>query len=116
MIEYIDTLYNYAMVLTDDSSEAEDLVQKTYARAQKALRKLRTGSNTKGSLLTILRNIWLNQVRTQRATPQMVDIDVDESTVTIAVDASKVQQHMRAPLSISGCERRFRAFPSISAK
>ena len=38
VIEYMDTLYSYAMVLTRDRSEAEDLVQETYVRAIRAIR------------------------------------------------------------------------------
>ena len=32
-IEYLDGLYSYAMVLTRNHAEAEDLVQETYVRA-----------------------------------------------------------------------------------
>jgi RNA polymerase sigma-70 factor (ECF subfamily) len=32
-IEYLDGLYSYALVLTRNHAEAEDLVQETYVRA-----------------------------------------------------------------------------------
>ena len=59
-IEHIDGLYSYALVLTRNRSEAEDLVQETYVRAIGAMGRLRTGSNVKSWLFTILRNIWFN--------------------------------------------------------
>jgi RNA polymerase sigma-70 factor (ECF subfamily) len=89
VIEYMDTLYSYAMVLTRNRSEAEDLVQETYLRAMRAMRRLRAGSNIKSWLLVILRNIWLNQLRRRRTTPKMVEIDVDETTADVVVETSK---------------------------
>ena len=89
VIEYMDTLYSYAMVLTRNRSEAEDLVQETYLRAMRAMRRLRAGSNIKSWLLVILRNIWLNQLRQQRTTPMVVEIDVDDTTANVVVETSK---------------------------
>ena len=89
VIEYMDTLYRYAMVLTRNRSEAEDLVQETYIRAIRAMRRLRAGSNIKSWLLVILRNIWLNQLRQQRTTPMVVEIDVDDTTANVVVETSK---------------------------
>jgi RNA polymerase sigma-70 factor (ECF subfamily) len=89
VIECMDTLYRYAMVLTRNPSEAEDLVQETYIRAIRAMRRLRAGSNIKSWLFVILRNIWLNQLREQRTTPKMVEIDVDTITANVVVETSK---------------------------
>ena len=75
-IEYLDGLYRYAMALSRNHAEAEDLVQETYIRAMQAMRRLRADSNIKGWLFTILRNIWLNQLRKRRNGPQMIEIDV----------------------------------------
>jgi RNA polymerase sigma-70 factor, ECF subfamily len=55
-VEYLDGLYSYALVLTRNHAEAQDLVQGTYLRAIPAMERLREGSNTKGWLFTILRN------------------------------------------------------------
>src|SRR6202047_4487111 len=87
--EVFDGLYGYAMVLSRDRTEAEDLVQETCVRAVKATESLQLGSNVKGWLFTILRNIWLNQVRQRRAAPKIVELDVDESTAGMAVEPSK---------------------------
>ncbi len=87
--EVFDGLYGYAMVLSRDRTEAEDLVQETCFRAVKAIESLEPGSNAKSWLFTILRNIWLNQVRQRRSAPKVVDLDVDESTLGMAVEASK---------------------------
>ena len=70
----IDGLYSYAMVLTRNQADAEDLVQETYVRAIRELGSLRTGSNLNAWLFTILRNVWLNQMRKWRFGPQFVEI------------------------------------------
>jgi RNA polymerase sigma-70 factor (ECF subfamily) len=87
--EVFDGLYGYAMVLSRDRTEAEDLVQETCVRAVRAIESVRPDSNVKGWLFTILRNIWLNQLRQRRAAPKIVELDVDESTAEIAVEPSK---------------------------
>jgi len=87
--DVFDGLYGYALVLSRDRTEAEDLVQETCVRAVKAVESLQPGSNAKSWLFTILRNIWLNQVRQRRTAPQIVELDVDESTLGLAVEASK---------------------------
>src|SRR5260370_5998858 len=87
--ELFDGLYAYAIVLSRDRTEAEDLVQETCVRAVQAVENLRPDSNVKSWLFTILRNIWLNQVRQRRTAPKIVELDADESTVQIAVETSK---------------------------
>jgi RNA polymerase sigma-70 factor, ECF subfamily len=88
-IEYIDGLYSYALVLTRNRAEAEDLVQETYVRAIQAMDRLRADSNVKSWLFTILRNLWLNQLRRRRTTPQLIEIDSEENTTEIAEENSK---------------------------
>ena len=71
-------LYGYAMALTRNQAEAEDLVQETYVRAMQAMQRLRADSNIKGWFFTILRNTWFNQLRKRRNAPQMVEIEAED--------------------------------------
>jgi RNA polymerase sigma-70 factor (ECF subfamily) len=87
--ELSDGLFGYAMVLSRDRTEAEDLVQETCVRAIQGMENLRPDSNVKGWLFTILRNTWLNRLRRQRGAPKMVELDGDESAAQTAVAASK---------------------------
>jgi RNA polymerase sigma-70 factor (ECF subfamily) len=89
VIEHIDGLYSYALVLTRNNSDAEDLVQETYTRAIGAMERLRTGSNVKGWMFTILRNIWLNHLRRRRTAPEMVSIDGDENNAVAVLETSR---------------------------
>ena len=79
-IEHIDALYGYAMTLTRNTTEAEDLVQETYMRAARATNRPDSDANLKGWLFVIMRNAWLNQVRHKNAGPLFVDLDSGEST------------------------------------
>lgn len=77
-LEHIDALYGFAMTLTRNQAEAEDLVQETYLRAVRAFGRLMPDSNLKGWLFAIMRNAWLNQLRHARSGPQFVELDAEE--------------------------------------
>jgi RNA polymerase sigma-70 factor (ECF subfamily) len=87
--EYLDGLYSYAMVLSRNQAEAEDLVQETCLRALRAMKRLRPDSNVKSWLFTILRNIWLNQLRQRKTAPDVLDLDSDERGAERAVDSAR---------------------------
>jgi RNA polymerase sigma-70 factor (ECF subfamily) len=88
-IEHLDGLYSYALVLTRNHAEAEDLVQETYVRAIQAMGRLRADSNMKGWLFTILRNVWLNQLRKRRNGPAMVEIEGEDGVANSVVEPSR---------------------------
>jgi RNA polymerase sigma-70 factor (ECF subfamily) len=88
-IEYLDGLYSYALVLTRNNAEAEELVQKTYVRALQAAGRLRAGNNMKAGLFTILRNVWLNHVRQRRNGPQLTEIGPRGCLAESIVEPSK---------------------------
>ena len=77
-LEHLDALYGFAMTLTRNQTEAEDLVQETYLRAVRAFGRLMPDSNLKSWLFAIMRNAWLNQLRHTRGGPQFVELDAEE--------------------------------------
>jgi RNA polymerase sigma-70 factor (ECF subfamily) len=87
--EYVDALYSYALVLSRNRTEAEDLVQETCLRAIRAMERLRPDSNVKSWLFTILRNIWFNQLRQWRTAPEIVELDLDGTGPNNAIDTTK---------------------------
>jgi RNA polymerase sigma-70 factor (ECF subfamily) len=54
-----DSLYNFAHWLTGDSTDAEDLVQETYAKALKGFKSFQEGTNLGAWMYRILRNTFL---------------------------------------------------------
>lgn len=87
--EHIDGLYSYALALSRNRDDAEDLVQETYVRAIPAVRRLRQESNVKSWMFTILRNIWLNQLRQPRIAVQMSGTDIDQMLPEFRVPSAK---------------------------
>jgi RNA polymerase sigma-70 factor (ECF subfamily) len=77
-LEHIDALYRYAMALTHEQTEAEDLVQETYLRAVKAFGQLVPDSNLKSWLFVIMRNAWLNQVRHSQTGPRIIRLENEQ--------------------------------------
>jgi RNA polymerase sigma-70 factor, ECF subfamily len=74
--EYLDGLYSYAVVLSRNRTQADDLVQETCLRALRAMHRLRSDSNVKSWLFTILRNIWFNQLRHSRMAREVDGFDL----------------------------------------
>jgi RNA polymerase sigma-70 factor (ECF subfamily) len=89
LLENIDGLYSYALILTRNHAEAEDLVQETCLRALQAMARLRAGSNMKGWLFTILRNVWFNQLRKSRNGPPMIAIGIGNGVADSIAEPSK---------------------------
>ena len=72
LLSHIDALYRYGMVLSCNAAVASDLVQESYVRALNFRNKLRGDNNIKSWMFTILRNIWLNQLRRERSSPGLI--------------------------------------------
>ena len=87
-LEHIDALYGYALTLTRDKAEAEDLVQETYLRAVKAANQPAPEENLKAWLFVIMRNAWLNIVRHNQNGRRVFEFDNDEQPLGVASDAT----------------------------
>ena len=63
-------LRNYALQLTQNMDDANDLVQETFLKAMLYSSKFKEGTNLKGWLFTIMRNTFINNYRriTKRST------------------------------------------------
>jgi RNA polymerase sigma-70 factor (ECF subfamily) len=71
---YLNGLYGYAVVLSRNKVDAEDLVQETCVRAVGAIHRLRSDTNMKAWLFTILRNTWFNQCRRSPAVLSVISL------------------------------------------
>lgn len=72
-LPFIDQLYSAAMKMTRNPSDAEDLVQETYAKAFSAFHQFQEGTNLKAWLYRILANTYINLYRKAQRRPQIAD-------------------------------------------
>ena len=72
---HIDSVYNVALRLTRNTSDAEDLVQETYLKAFRFFAKFQAGTNCKAWLLKILTNLFNNKYRQRIKEPPQVSYD-----------------------------------------
>lgn len=79
IIPHLDVLYNFALRLTTDPNDAEDLVQDTIVKAYRFFSSYEKGTNAKAWLFRILKNSFINNYRKTSKQPQQVDYDEVES-------------------------------------
>jgi len=75
MIPHMDALYNFAIRLASDPTDAEDLVQDTIVKAYRFFASYERGTNAKAWLFRILKNSYINNYRKQSKQPFQVDYD-----------------------------------------
>lgn len=73
-----DQLYNFAHWLTQNSSEAEDLVQETYVKALKGFSSFQANTNFRAWMYRILRNTFLTSRTGLKATSTVPLADEEE--------------------------------------
>ena len=69
-LPFLDQLYGAAMRMTRNPSDAEDLVQETFAKAYASFHQFRPGTNLKAWLYRILTNTFINNYRKKQRQPQ----------------------------------------------
>lgn len=75
IIPHLDAMYNFALRLTSDPSDAEDLVQDTIVKAFRFFNSYEKGTNAKAWLFRILKNSYINNYRKKSKQPNQVDYD-----------------------------------------
>ena len=72
ILENLSALYGFAMSLTRNPTDAEDLVQEACLRAIKGMTHSGIKSDPRVWLFTILRNVWINQWRRRAKGPEFI--------------------------------------------
>jgi RNA polymerase sigma-70 factor, ECF subfamily len=94
-LQYLDQLYSAALRMTRNPSDAEDLVQETFAKAFAAFHQYRPGTNLKAWLYRILTNTFINSYRKRQREPQQSQTE-DVEDWQIARAASHTSQGLRS--------------------
>ena len=75
MLPHLDAMYNFALRLTADPNDSEDLVQDSIVKAYRFFNSYETGTNAKAWLFRILKNSYINNYRKKAKQPNQVDYD-----------------------------------------
>ena len=76
-MEYLDSLYNFALVITSDTKQAEDLVYDTYMRAFSKNTNSKKSNNFKAWMIKIMWDQYNNKYR-----PESSDLTAHASSVS----------------------------------
>jgi RNA polymerase sigma-70 factor (ECF subfamily) len=83
-VPLFDQLYNFAHWLTRDRTEAEDLVQETYAKALRGFSSFQLGTNFRAWMYRILRNTFLTS-RTGLKATMTVPLEPEEESPELPI-------------------------------
>jgi RNA polymerase sigma-70 factor (ECF subfamily) len=84
-VPLFEQLYNFAHWLTKDRSEAEDLVQETYAKALRGFSSFQLGTNFRAWMYRILRNTFLTS-RTGLKASMTVPLELEEDSLELPIE------------------------------
>jgi RNA polymerase sigma-70 factor, ECF subfamily len=75
VISHLSSLKSFALKMTKDSDDSEDLVQDTLLKAFRFFDKFEKGTNAKAWLFQIMKNSFINNYRKTTREPYKVDYD-----------------------------------------
>jgi len=75
----MDLLYNYALRMTYNSADAEDLVQETFLKAFRFWDSYEKGTNIRAWLFRIMKNAYINRYRKEKKEPETVEYEEVEN-------------------------------------
>jgi len=83
-LPHMDALYNFALRMTGDGDDTNDLVQDTFLKAFRFFDKFEKGTNCKAWLFRIMKNTFINSYRKKTKEPDKVDYeDVEKFYETV---------------------------------
>lgn len=74
-LPHMDFLYNYALRMTYNAADAEDLVQETFMKAFRFWDSYEKGTNIRAWLFRIMKNAYINRYRKEKKEPETVEYD-----------------------------------------
>jgi len=79
MVEFLPRLRRFAIALTGDVDQGDDLVQETCLRALSRVDQWQPGSRLDSWMYRIAQNLWLDRARARRWRPELSDPEVVEA-------------------------------------
>jgi RNA polymerase sigma-70 factor (ECF subfamily) len=79
---HLDAMYNFALKLTSDQDDAQDLVQDTCLKAYRFIDSFEPGTYAKAWLFRILKNNFINDYRKKSRGPSKVEFEWVEQSIS----------------------------------
>ena len=108
-LQHLNALYNFAMYLTRNPPEADDLVQETYLRAFRFSHRFQPGTHLRAWLFQILRNTFLTFYRLRERETAIAEDGVPDWDVPMFHEAP--EEDSRAMEAHTDLERAMRRLP-----
>jgi RNA polymerase sigma-70 factor, ECF subfamily len=87
-LPWLDDVYRFALSLTRNEADADDIVQETYLRAYRSWHTFERGSDARRWLFTICRNAFLRTRERARHQVELEDGDVEAVASQVAESSS----------------------------
>lgn len=85
-LPHLSAMYNFALKLTRNRGDAEDLVQESFLRAFRAFHTYEPGTRIKAWLFRIVRNTFINSYRAAKVRPEETDFSALDGGYETAID------------------------------
>ncbi|MFA6455565.1 MAG: sigma-70 family RNA polymerase sigma factor [Bacteroidota bacterium] len=85
-LPHMEVLYNYALRMTGNKEDANDLLQETFLKAYRFWNKFEQGTNLRAWLFRIMKNTYINVYRKEVKEPDKVDYDEIEGFYNLVRD------------------------------
>lgn len=114
-LPHMDILYNYALRMTGNPDDADDLVQETYLKAYRFWDKYEKGTNIRAWLFRIMKNSYINRYRKETREPDTVDYNDIQNFYNIiraeSADPNDLQEKIFGGLLDNDVARALEALP-----
>ena len=98
-IPHTALLYNYALRMTGNTLDADDLLQETFLKAYRFWEKYEQGTNIRAWLFRIMKNSYINRYRKEIKEPAMVGYEEVEGFFTSVRDGSVALNDLQQSLT-----------------
>ena len=71
--EHLENVYRFALRLTQNRHEAEDLTQDTFVKAWRSRRQLRKAKSARAWLFQVTVNLWRDRLRSRQRSPERTE-------------------------------------------
>jgi RNA polymerase sigma-70 factor (ECF subfamily) len=91
----LDSVFRFALQLTKDPADRDDLVQDTYLRAYRARHQYKLGTNCTAWLFTICHNVWIQKQQRDGRMTSWEEADLDEIATARRLEIGFVDVSLR---------------------